>query len=123
MKKDVASSGGGLAHASARAQLRLSDGERQRQSSPPHLVAAGPTAPGPFRPSCCTMQEPVVPRVAASCGGGRARCLLAWRQVPRVACRACRHRRGGPFCQIYQQVVFFVNSFAQVVFFDKKSDA
>ena len=35
--------------------------------------------------------ESVVHRAAASCGGGRARRLLAWRQVPRVACRACRH--------------------------------
>ena len=75
MKKDAASSGGGLAHASARAQLRLSDGERQRQSSPPHLVAAGPASPGPFRHSYCTVGDSVVHRAAASCGGGGARRL------------------------------------------------
>ena len=75
---------------------------------PPRPLAAGPHTPQPFRRhrrfafwqavQCCR--------------------LAAWRQVPRVA---CRHSRGGPFCQIYQQVVFFVNSFVQMVFFDKKS--
>ena len=39
-------------------------------------------------------------RPAASCCGGWSCRLLAWRQVPRVACRTCRHGPG----------VFFIKS-------------
>ena len=47
------------------------------------------SSPVPSQP--CTVGKPVIPLPAASCRGGRARRLLTWRQVPRVACRAWRH--------------------------------
>ena len=56
---------------------------------------------------------------ASSCGGRLVR-HLAWRQVPRVGCRACRHSRGGLFCHLYLQVVLSVKCVRQPVLFDKK---
>lgn len=103
-----------------------------------HSAAACPGGGRDRQAQCCRhanrRQGPpacAVPlRASFSCGarpaalsrGGRCCRLPAWRQVPRVARRACRHGWGGLFWQYIRQVVIFVNSVRQVVLLDKNSN-
>ena len=92
-----------------------------KKKMPPLPKAAGPTSCHPFRSTSRARPKIryVVP--AAWSSGGRGCRLHMWRQVPRVSWRACRHGRGGLFCQLHSEGVFSGNFVGQVVLFNKKS--